>query len=123
MEVHLMHADGAGNVAGVTVFLKTGSANDTVQKLWEHMPANESKELEIAGVEINPAGLLPRDVGGYYTYRGSQTAPPCTENVTWIVLKMPVEISAEQIREFAKLYPHDVRPIQPLHGRIVKESQ
>jgi carbonic anhydrase len=123
MEVHLMHADSAGNVAGVTVFLKTGSPNDTVQRLWEHMPATESKELEVAGVEINPAGLLPRNVSGYYMYRGSQTAPPCTENVTWIVLKTPVKISAEQMSEFAKLYPHDVRPIQPLNGRIVKESR
>jgi carbonic anhydrase len=123
MEVHLMHADSGGNVVGVTVFLKTGSANDTVQQLWGHMPVTESKEQEIAGVEINPAGLLPGDASGYYMYRGSQTAPPCSENVTWIVLKTPVEVSVQQIQAFAKLYPHDVRPIQPLNGRIVKESR
>jgi carbonic anhydrase len=34
-----------------------------------------------------------------------------------------VEISAEEIRAFAKLYPHDVRPPQPLNGRVVKESR
>jgi len=73
-------------------------------------------------VEINPAGLLPH-ASAYYTYIGSVTAPPCTEDVTWYVLKIPVEISAEQIHAFAELYPHDVRPIQPLNGRIVKESQ
>jgi carbonic anhydrase len=39
------------------------------------------------------------------------------------VLKRPVEISAKQIEEFARLYPHDVRPVQPLNGRIVQESQ
>jgi carbonic anhydrase len=39
------------------------------------------------------------------------------------VLKTPVDISAEQISAFAKLYPHDVRPLQPLNGRVVKESQ
>ena len=82
----------------------------------------ESKEEEIAGVEVNPAGLLPHDTA-YYTYMGSLTAPPCTEGVTWFVLKTPVEISAEQISAFAKLYPHDVRPPQPLNGRVVKESQ
>jgi carbonic anhydrase len=123
MEVHFMHADSAGHVAGVTVFLKTGSANETFQRLWEHVPTAESEEKEIAGTAINPAGLLPSDVRGYYMYRGSQTAPPCSEKVTWIVLKTPVEISAEQINQFAKLYPHDVRPIQPLNGRIVKESR
>jgi carbonic anhydrase len=122
MEVHLMHAASDGKVAGITVFLKSGGANATIQRLWEHMPKVEGKEEEIAGVEVNPAGLLPHDAA-YYTYMGSLTAPPCSEGVTWFVLKTPVEISAEQINAFAKIYPHDVRPLQPLNGRVVKESQ
>ena len=59
------------------------------------MPKTESKVLTdfshqggIAGVEINPASLLPHDLA-YYTYMGSVTAPPCTEGVTWFVLKTP----------------------------------
>jgi carbonic anhydrase len=121
MEVHFMHQAEDGKIAGVTVFLKGGSPNATVQQLWEHMPMTESREEEIAGVEINPGELLPRDTA-YYTYTGSLTAPPCTEGVTWYVMKTPVEVSAEQISAFAKLYPHDVRPIQPLNGRVVKEK-
>jgi carbonic anhydrase len=39
------------------------------------------------------------------------------------VLKTPVEISAQQVAAFAKLYPHDVRPLQPLNGRIVQETR
>jgi carbonic anhydrase len=54
---------------------------------------------------------------------GSLTAPPCSEGVTWFVLKAPVDISPEEIKAFAKLYPHDVRPLQPLNGRVVKESR
>jgi carbonic anhydrase len=34
-----------------------------------------------------------------------------------------MEISLQQINAFATLYPHDVRPLQPLNGRVVKESQ
>jgi carbonic anhydrase len=122
MVLHLMHADSDGKVAGVAVLLKAGSANATVQKLWEYMPKTAGKLEEIPGVEVNPADLLPHDTG-YYMYKGSQTAPPCTEGVTWFVLKTPMEISTEQINAFAKLYPHDVRPVQPLNGRVVKESQ
>ncbi len=122
MVIHLMHASSGGKVAAVAVLLKTGSANSTIQQLWRYMPKTAGKETEIPGVEVNPAGLLPRDTG-YYTYMGSQTAPPCTEGVTWFVLKTPVEISAAEIRAFAALYPHDVRPVQPLNGRVVKESQ
>jgi len=122
MVLHLMHAASDGKVAGVAVLLKAGSANATVQQLWEHMPTTESKEMEIPGVEIDPAGLLPRDAA-YYTYMGSLTAPPCTEGVTWFVLKTPVDVSSAEISAFAKLYPHDVRPLQPLNRRVVKESQ
>jgi len=122
MVAHLMHAASDGKVAAAAVFLKAGGANTTVHQLWEHMPKTPGKEEVIAGVEINPTGLLPHDTS-YYMYMGSLTAPPCTEGVTWFVLKTPVDISAEEISAFAELYPHDVRPTQPINGRIVKESQ
>jgi carbonic anhydrase len=121
MEIHLMYQASDGKVAGVTVFVKPGGTNSTIQKVWEHMPTSEG-QVQVAGVEINPAGLLPNNVG-YYVYVGSLTAPPCSEGVTWFVLKSPVEISGAQIDAFAKLYPHDARPLQPLNGRVVKESQ
>jgi carbonic anhydrase len=130
MVAHLMYRSSDGKAVGVAVLLKAGSANATIAKIWEHMPRTESKVLtdfshqeeEVAGVEINPAGLLPDNLA-YYTYMGSVTAPPCTEGVKWLVLKTPVDISERQINAFARLYPHDVRPIQPLNERVVKESQ
>ena len=122
MVAHLMHQADDGKIAGLVVLLKAGKRNTTVQQIWEHMPMREGKEEEIPGVQVNPAGLLPGDFA-YYRYRGSLTAPPCTEGVTWFVLKTPAEISTEQINAFSTLYPHDVRPPQPLNGRIVEESQ
>jgi carbonic anhydrase len=122
MVAHLMHESSDGKVAGVAVLLKAGRANAIIQQLWEHMPKTPGKEELIAGAEVNPTGLLPRDTS-YYTYTGSLTAPPCTEGVTWFVLRTPMDISAGQVSEFAALYPHDVRPVQPLNQRIVKESQ
>jgi carbonic anhydrase len=122
MEVHLMHKASDGAVAGVTVMLEAGAPNATVQQLWDHMPRTKGNEQDVPGVEINPAGLLPRD-DAYYMYTGSVTAPPCTEGVLWIVLKTPVTVSAEQIQAFAELYPHDVRPLQPLNGRVVQETR
>jgi carbonic anhydrase len=121
MVLHLMHEAGDGKVFGVAVLLQAGGANAVIQRIWEHMPNTEGKE-EAAGVEVNPAGLLPHNTT-YYTYMGSLTAPPCTEGVTWFVLKTPVDISSEQISAFARLYPHDVRPLQPLNGRVIRERQ
>jgi len=122
MVAHLMHESSDGKIAGVAILLKAGGANATVQQIWNHMPVTAGNEEEIPGVELNPAGLLPRDTA-YYSYMGSLTAPPCTEGVAWFVLKTPVEVSPEQIAAFARLYPHDVRPIQPLGGRVVQESE
>lgn len=130
MVVHLMYQSPSGEVVGVAVLLRVGRPNPTIGQLWQHMPQAESRvlndfsheEQEIAHVDINPAGLLPNNVA-YYTYMGSLSAPPCTEGIRWYVLKTPVEISAKQIAAFAKLYPHDVRPLQPLNGRVVQDSQ
>ena len=122
MVLHLMHQSSYAKIAGVAVFLKAGAPNATIRQLWRFMPPTPGKEQEIGGVAANPAGLLPPKMA-YYTYMGSLTAPPCTEGVTWFVLKTPVEISPGQIAAFAKLYPHDVRPPQPLNGRIIQESQ
>jgi carbonic anhydrase len=122
MVIHLMHQASDGKIAGVAVLLKMGSANAIIEQLWQQMPRTEGREIAIPGVEVNPAGLLPHDTA-YYTYRGSQTAPPCSEGVTWFVLKTPVDISAQQISAFSTLYPHDVRPLQPLNGRAVQESR
>jgi carbonic anhydrase len=121
MEVHLMFEGGNGEVVGVAVFIKRGTQNQTMQEIWKHMPRLEGQEAA-GGIDVNPAGFLPQNFG-YYAYTGSQTAPPCTEPVFWIVLKTPIEASAAQIRSFAKLFPHDARPIQPLNGRTVSESK
>jgi carbonic anhydrase len=121
MVLHLMHTAADQEVAGVAVLLKRGHENATIQQIWDHMPAIEAQE-EVVGAELNPAGLLPHDTS-YFLYTGSVTAPPCTEGVKWFVLKTPVEISAAQIQQFAKIFPHNVRALQPLNGRVVQESR
>ncbi|HMD48261.1 MAG TPA: carbonic anhydrase family protein, partial [Bryobacteraceae bacterium] len=120
--IHLMHESSSGKVAGVAILLTAGKPNATIQQIVDRMPTAVGPEHEIPGVEIDPAGMLPRNLS-YYTYMGSLTAPPCTESVVWFVLKTPVEISRAQLAAFAKIYPRNVRPPQPLNGRIVKESQ
>jgi len=121
MVLHLMHQGNDGEIVGVAVLLTAGSMNRTIQQIWDHMPAHEGQEA-VPGLEINPAELLPK-AHGYYLYKGSQTAPPCTEGVFWYVLKTPVELAQEQINAFAAIYPRDVRPVQPLNGRTVLESE
>ncbi len=122
MVIHLMHRASDGRIVGVAVLVASGRANTTVEQLWAHMPQKAGDEVAAPGVEINPAGLLPSGAA-YYVYQGSLTAPPCREGVTWYVLKAPVTLSSDQVSAFATLYPHDVRPLQPLNGRVVQQRE
>jgi carbonic anhydrase len=122
MEAHLVHADERGRLAVVAVLLETGQENALVRELWNDIPAEKGKEEVREKVQVNAADLLPAS-RGYYTFEGSLTTPPCTENVTWLVLKQPVQLSAAELAQFSKLYPDDARPSQPLQGRAVRESR
>ena len=122
MELHLVHKDNDGNLAVVAVMLKEGKANKQVATVWSNLPAVEGKENTPASVMVDAAGLLPPK-HKYYTFPGSLTTPPCSENVLWLVLAGPVTLSKEQIAKFADVYPNNARPLQPLNGRTVLESK
>ena len=121
MSVHLVHADQEGKVAVVAVLLQQGEDNPLVHELWNDLPKEKEKEEFLNNVRIDAARILPAD-RAYYTFPGSLTTPPCTENVTWFVLKHPVTVSATKIAQFSKLYRNDARPTQPLYGRVVLEA-
>ncbi|HXZ78715.1 MAG TPA: carbonic anhydrase family protein [Terriglobales bacterium] len=122
MVAHLVHADAEGKLAVVAVLLKKGQANSAIQTIWDHLPREKGVETPVEGITINAADLLPEKLG-YYTFAGSLTTPPCTEGVTWYVLKSSKTLSAQQVDAFAKPYPMNARPTQPLNGRVVKETE
>jgi carbonic anhydrase len=122
MVIHMVHSDASGNLAVVAVLLKPGKVNPALQAVWDHLPKEKDKVAAVEGVSVNAADLLPVD-HGYYTFIGSLTTPPCTEPVTWFVLKTPEEISSGEVEVFARLYPHDTRPTQKLEGRVIRESK
>ncbi len=48
----------------------------------------------------------------YHSYAGSLTTPPCSEIVTWIVLKEVQQASEEQIQAFRQIMGNNFRPTQ-----------
>jgi len=122
LELHLVHQDAQGKLAVVAVLLADGPANAALEGLWKYLPKEQGKESAPEGVTVDPSGLLPAN-RAYFTFPGSLTTPPCSEDVTWYVLRTPVRLSKPQVSAFAQLYPDNARPVQPPHGRTVQMSK
>ncbi|MEO8807729.1 MAG: carbonic anhydrase family protein [Burkholderiaceae bacterium] len=120
MVAHLVHKDLEGRLAVVAVLLERGSALPIVQSVWNNLPLEKGDEVA-ARLPLDMGALLPTE-RSYFTYMGSLTTPPCSEGVLWMVMKNPVQVSAEQIGIFSRLYPMNARPIQSASGRLIKES-
>ncbi|HTV58852.1 MAG TPA: carbonic anhydrase family protein [Verrucomicrobiae bacterium] len=119
---HLVHKDAEGHLAVVAILFESGQPNPFLDLLWKNVPKEIDKEVVRKKINLNAADLLPAD-RDYYTFAGSLTTPPCSEGVTWYVLKNPVELSPAEIATFAKWYPDNARPIQPTNGREILESK
>jgi carbonic anhydrase len=122
MSVHLVHKGPDGKPAIVAVPLDSGGENRLMKVLWDNLPKEKGKENAVDSIQITATDLLPKDKG-YYTYSGSLTMPPCTEDVTWFVMKTPVKISADAIARFARYYPMNARPTEPLNGRYIQSTR
>jgi len=120
MVIHLEHRGPGGKLAIVAVLLERGKANDTIQTVWNNIPLEKNQQVA-SSEPLDPLELLP-ERREYYTYMGSQTTPPCTENVLWLVMKQPMTASPAQMALFSRLYPLNARPVQESEGRMVKES-
>ncbi len=116
---HLVHKNEAGNLAVIGVLFKQGKENQALKDIFAALPAHEGKEALKS--DFDATALLPANLG-YYAFKGSLTTPPCSEGVAWQVLKTPVELSRAQLQAFQKVFKMNARPVQPLNGRQVLES-
>ncbi len=118
MEGHFVHSTKNGELAVVSVMFKIGRHNPAMQKLINNMPKHAGEKKNICSANLKAKDLLPKSLE-YYRFNGSLTTPPCTEGVRWFVLKEPVQMSAEQVKEFEKIMGKNNRPIQPLNARVI----
>lgn len=118
LEAHFVHADSKDNLTIMAVMFKEGGENTALANLWSQMPTATSAPIAIKS-RVIPSELIPK-VTNYYRLGGSLTTPPCTEGVSWLVMKTPMTASKAQIDILkTALHQHNNRPIQALNGRIV----
>lgn len=120
MVIHFVHRSYEGKLLVLAVLLERGKANPLIQTVWNNLPL-EKQQTVSPSILLDPSEALP-EKREYFTYMGSLTEPPCTEDVLWIVMKQTMQASPAQMALFSRLYPLNARPIQQSNGRMIKES-
>ena len=97
-----------------------------------------------ASFNVSPYFLFPNNTEQYFTYPGSLTMPPLTENVTWTLLLQPIRISSSQLKRMSEnnareenktecafkfkrqsestTITNNYRLTQPINNRVVRSS-
>ena len=122
MAAHLLHKSQSGQLLAVVVLFRTGQENPLLKRLMPLIPARADGDHSHPDVAVNASTLLPATLS-YFRYAGSVTAAPCTEGVEWIVMKQPLQLSADQLTHYRQRFADNARGVQPLHQRTVLESQ
>jgi len=92
MEIHLVHKASDNEYVVLAVLVNLGKHNPHIQKLWDTLPEEIDRFQTHHNKKLTAEDFLPVSKA-YYHYSGSLTTPPCTENVTWLVLQEPIELS------------------------------
>ncbi len=116
LEMHIVHQGPAGHFAVVAVLFNIADKdNMDLQPIWNNLPTLHATKVNGAA-SIYLEKLLPKSKAAYY-YSGSLTTPPCSQNISWFVLKEPLTVSKAQQQIFLNLIGLNARPTRPLNGR------
>ena len=118
MELHAVFVDPAGRTAVVGMLFRIGHRNAFLGELTSAGLPTHTGDKVTSEAEVNLAEGLT-DTAEYYTYSGSLTTPPCTQGVTWFVLKGEAQMSRAQFQTFQNVLGNDFRPLQSVNGRVV----
>lgn len=120
MVAHFVHKNAAGELGVVGVLIQPGKNNAAYAPVFAHLP-RPGEKITVDDLKLDLQAMLPKDKG-YYSFEGSLTTPPCSEGVSWMVLKNPIALGSDQIKAFRRLFNANARPVQPLNDRVIRES-
>jgi carbonic anhydrase len=116
LELHAVHQAADGALAVIGILFRPGRESGVLATLLAAMPRRG--ETRPASIPLDLTRILPLSAASF-SYGGSLTTPPCSEIVSWIVFRDPIEAGIGQIETFAREFPMNARPLQPSAGRSV----
>ncbi|KAG8372013.1 hypothetical protein BUALT_Bualt12G0022500 [Buddleja alternifolia] len=114
MELHLVHTNAQEDIAVIGILFRLGAPDPFLTYLSPYLPFVDTEGIDLGDVDPSLIGIPGVQ---YYRYNGSLTTPPCSENVSWTVMRTVRTASWSQIRALRNAI-HDgsagnARPIQP----------
>uniref|UniRef100_A0A6P6YK11 Carbonic anhydrase n=1 Tax=Dermatophagoides pteronyssinus TaxID=6956 RepID=A0A6P6YK11_DERPT len=122
------------NVAVLAIFFDIQNQNnpdfDVISEKIQHLQTTHTNYSIDLQDRLILQFLLPKNTRNFYRYHGSFTTPPCTTNVTWLVMNQPNEIGFIQYEKFKDVIDHkpgkpignNYRQLQQLNGRKIECS-
>lgn len=111
LEMQIYHKNDSEQWLVLAIFLEVGKENPEFNKLIKLLSKKEKDgKLDLSKI-VNENDKT-------FFYDGSLTTPPCTEGIKWYVMKNPVYVSKEQMRQLIKLgifSKTNARPVQAFH--------
>ncbi|WP_282136223.1 carbonic anhydrase [Seonamhaeicola maritimus] len=118
IEMHLVHVSKKGEITVLGVLGEEGEESQLFEFFESFLPLENGAVKDIHQ-KIDLSSLFLEDKH-YYSYGGSLTTPPCSENVNWIVFKEPIVLSVEEVLKLKNNMPvNNYRNEQALNGRVV----
>ena len=118
MEMHLVHGRGSGEFVVAGVFYELGPADEPLQRLIDAVPPGATGATD--DVDLSAADFAPADAA-CFAYHGSLTTPPCSEVVSWLLMRERRTLSEDQLATLRALTNGDNnRPLQPLNDRPIR---
>ncbi|UII34585.1 carbonic anhydrase family protein [Fulvivirga ulvae] len=122
MVIHLVHVSESGKYAVFAVMAVESEINSPAFQFLDGYLPLAVDEKKGVNATFNMNDVIPQQKQ-YYAYTGSLTTPPCTEGVQWFIFKQPLSVSLKMINDLRELMPvNNYRNVQPLNGRVIKES-
>lgn len=123
MEMQIVHREAAtGEVLNLALMFhaKEGGHNHFLDRLqFNNLPQQAGDSTVIH--KTNLYSGLPFDKS-YFSYKGSETHPPCTQGVQWRIFEHPVSMSNEQLKNHQAVFASNFRPVQETGDRAVTMS-
>ncbi|KAI4378446.1 hypothetical protein MLD38_015925 [Melastoma candidum] len=120
LELHMVHLSEDFHIAVIGILYEFGRPDPFLKKLYPYIKNVSREEVHLGVVDPWDIEFGSRK---YFRYNGSLTVPPCTEGVTWTIIKKVRTASVEQVEALRKGvdegFENNARPIQLRNGRPV----